>query len=76
MNVDQFKDPLYLCLCGASVSSLSLMQEAVGSSTAILFTFENKWSRNLLKSVKTFRENSIDEVFDKKNLEDFLSETP
>ena len=41
MNQGQFKDHLYyLYLCGAVVSSLSLMQETVGSSTAILLTFE------------------------------------
>ena len=59
MNVDQFKDPVcYLCHCGAVVSSLSLMQEAVGLSTAIIFIFEKKMSLNLLNSVKTFRKNS------------------
>ena len=53
----QFNDPLcYLCFCGAVVSSLSLIQEAVGSSTAILFIFEKKLSLN---SAKTLRENSI-----------------
>ena len=57
MNPGQFKDPLcYLCLCGTVVSSLSLMLEAMGSGTEILFIFE--LSLNLLNSMKTFWENS------------------
>ena len=43
MNVDQFKNPFgYLSLHDAVVSSLSLMQEVVGLSTAILFTFDKQ----------------------------------
>ena len=63
MNQGQFKDPLcYLCLYGTVVSSLSLMQETVGLSTAIFFTFENKLSlnsKNSQNSVNTFRQNLI-----------------
>ena len=37
MNWDQFKDPLcYMCLHGAVVSSLSLMQEVVGSALTLI----------------------------------------
>ena len=45
MNQGQIKDPLcFLCLCGAVVSSLSLIQEAVGLSTVILFILEKKFT--------------------------------
>ena len=43
MNQCQFKDPLCdFCLCGTVVSSLSIVQETVSLSVAILFIFEKK----------------------------------
>ena len=42
MNKGQFKDPLcYLCLLGAVVPSLSLMQEVVGSRHNYCLNFVN-----------------------------------
>ena len=48
MNQGKFKDYLcYLCPCGAVVSFLFLMQEAVGLSTAILFIFEKQENQRI-----------------------------
>ena len=45
MNWGQFKDPLrYMCLHGTVVSSLSLIQEVVGSRLTFYKHFVNKFT--------------------------------
>ena len=59
MNYGQFKDPLCcLCLCGAVVSPLSLMQEVMGSRLAFYKIFVNEFtefSENHLGKTRMFR---------------------
>ena len=60
MNWGQFKDSVsHLCLAAAVVASWSLTQEVAGLNP---FNDKTFLSLNLLKSVKTFRKNSIDEL--------------